>query len=144
MLDNIVEERKSLEVAAKKKIKRDDKYLAEQRVFKPEKLKLQAQNPAASVGYPNDGSWLTWGHTSLIDIACVIDILTGYVIDFEVMCKVFISKDAPLPVNNSPVEINSSSGPTNLIPSDVPFHVDETETNDLQFREEGQALNVEV
>ncbi|GFW58505.1 uncharacterized protein TNCV_718061 [Trichonephila clavipes] len=30
----------------------------------------------------------TWGHTSLIGIAYVIDILTGYVIDFEVMCKV--------------------------------------------------------
>ncbi|GFW63108.1 uncharacterized protein TNCV_4454561 [Trichonephila clavipes] len=31
---------------------------------------------------------LTRGHTSLIGIACVIDILTGYVTDFEVMCKV--------------------------------------------------------
>lgn len=35
-----------------------------------------------------DGSWLTRGHTSLIGIGCVIDILTGYVIDFEVMSKV--------------------------------------------------------
>ncbi|GFX08462.1 uncharacterized protein TNCV_3269511 [Trichonephila clavipes] len=38
-----------------------------------------------------DGSWLTWRHTSLIDIAYVIYILIGLiltVIDFEVMCKV--------------------------------------------------------
>ncbi|GFY61034.1 ubiquitin domain-containing protein UBFD1 [Trichonephila inaurata madagascariensis] len=57
------------------------------------------------------------------------------------------SKDVPLPVDDSPVEINSSSCPTNSIPSEVPLHsntVDETETNDLHLREvEGQALNVE-
>ncbi|GFY46382.1 retrovirus-related Pol polyprotein from transposon 412 [Trichonephila inaurata madagascariensis] len=55
-------------------------------------------------------------------------------------------KDVPLPVDDSPVEINSSSCPTNSIPSEVPLHsntVDETETNDLHLREEGQALNVE-
>ncbi|GFS60850.1 hypothetical protein TNIN_83921 [Trichonephila inaurata madagascariensis] len=53
-----------------------------------------------------------------------------------------------LPVDDSPVEINSSVCvcPTNSIPSEVPLHsntVDETETNDLHLREEGQALNVE-
>ncbi|GFY26572.1 hypothetical protein TNCV_2879021 [Trichonephila clavipes] len=56
------------------------------------------------------------------------------------------SKDVPLPVDDSPVEINSSSCPTNSIPSEIPLHsntVDETETNDLHLREEGQALNVE-
>ncbi|GFS43640.1 uncharacterized protein TNIN_289871 [Trichonephila inaurata madagascariensis] len=56
------------------------------------------------------------------------------------------TKDVPLPVDDSPVEINSSSCPTNSIPSEVPLHrntVDETETNDLHLREEGQALNVE-
>ncbi|GFV00900.1 hypothetical protein TNCV_1387141 [Trichonephila clavipes] len=61
--------------------------------------------------------------------------------------RIPFSKDVPLPVDNSPVEINSSSCPTNSIPSEIPLHsntVDETETNDLHLREEeGQALNVE-
>lgn len=35
-----------------------------------------------------DGTWLTRGHTSLLGVSCVIDVLTGYVIDFEVMSKV--------------------------------------------------------
>ncbi|GFW14601.1 uncharacterized protein TNCV_1635221 [Trichonephila clavipes] len=30
-----------------------------------------------------DGTWLTRGHTSLIGVGCVIDMLTGYVVDFE-------------------------------------------------------------
>ncbi|GFT79986.1 transposon Tf2-9 polyprotein [Trichonephila clavipes] len=50
MLDNIVDERKSLEIEALKKIEREDKCLADQRAFELEKLKLQAQNPPASVG----------------------------------------------------------------------------------------------
>ncbi|GFY53856.1 transposon Ty3-I Gag-Pol polyprotein [Trichonephila inaurata madagascariensis] len=50
MLNNIIDERKSLEVEALKKIEREDKCLAEQRAFELEKLKLQAQNPPASVG----------------------------------------------------------------------------------------------
>ncbi|GFY75652.1 transposon Ty3-I Gag-Pol polyprotein [Trichonephila inaurata madagascariensis] len=48
-IDNIVEERKSLEVEAIKKIEWE-KCLAEQRAFDLEKLKLQAQNPPASAG----------------------------------------------------------------------------------------------
>ncbi|GFT91672.1 SCAN box domain-containing protein [Trichonephila clavipes] len=50
MLDNIVDVRKSLEIEALKKIEREDKFLADQRAFELEKLKLQAQNPPASVG----------------------------------------------------------------------------------------------
>ncbi|GFW44292.1 retrovirus-related Pol polyprotein from transposon 412 [Trichonephila clavipes] len=50
MLDNIVDERKSLEIEALKKIEREDTFLADQRAFELEKLKLQAQNPPASVG----------------------------------------------------------------------------------------------
>ncbi|GFX77408.1 retrovirus-related Pol polyprotein from transposon 297 [Trichonephila clavipes] len=61
--------------------------------------------------------------------------------------RISFSKDVPLPVDDSPVEINSSSCPTNSIPSEIPLHsntVKETETNDLHLREEeGQALNVE-
>ncbi|GFW74117.1 transposon Ty3-I Gag-Pol polyprotein [Trichonephila clavipes] len=48
--------------------------------------------------------------------------------------RIPFSKDVPLPVDGSPVEINSSSCPTNSIPSEIPLHsntVDETETNDL-------------
>ncbi|GFX04441.1 uncharacterized protein TNCV_899711 [Trichonephila clavipes] len=44
--------------------------------------------PVVDTSVSFDGSWLTRGHTSLINIACVIDILTGYVIDFQIMCKV--------------------------------------------------------
>ncbi|GFY53495.1 uncharacterized protein TNIN_221361 [Trichonephila inaurata madagascariensis] len=44
MLDNIVDERKSLEVEAIKKIEWEDKCLADKRAFELEKLKLQAQN----------------------------------------------------------------------------------------------------
>ncbi|GFW52880.1 slit-like protein [Trichonephila clavipes] len=40
MLDNIVDERKSLEIEALKKIEREDKFLADQRAFELEKLKL--------------------------------------------------------------------------------------------------------
>ncbi|GFS92353.1 uncharacterized protein TNCV_411091 [Trichonephila clavipes] len=50
LLDNILDERKSFEVEALKKIEREDKCLADQRAFELEKLKLQAQNPPASVG----------------------------------------------------------------------------------------------
>ncbi|GFT60530.1 hypothetical protein TNCV_1966331 [Trichonephila clavipes] len=60
--------------------------------------------------------------------------------------RIPFSKDVPLPVDDSPVEINSSFCSTNSIPSEIPLHsntVDETETNDLHLREEeGQALNV--
>ncbi|GFV49669.1 transposon Ty3-I Gag-Pol polyprotein [Trichonephila clavipes] len=50
MLDNIVEERKSLEVEAIKKMEHENKCLAEQRAFELEKLKLEAQNPPAFSG----------------------------------------------------------------------------------------------
>ncbi|GFW54022.1 uncharacterized protein TNCV_3828301 [Trichonephila clavipes] len=41
------------------------------------------------IGVSYDGSWLTRGHTSNIGIGvgCVIDLLTGFVIDYEVMSK---------------------------------------------------------
>uniref|UniRef100_A0A2C9JZT0 Mutator-like transposase domain-containing protein n=1 Tax=Biomphalaria glabrata TaxID=6526 RepID=A0A2C9JZT0_BIOGL len=32
-----------------------------------------------------DGTWMTRGHKSMIGVSCVIDVLTGYVIDFEVL-----------------------------------------------------------
>ncbi|GFT66727.1 uncharacterized protein TNCV_1394951 [Trichonephila clavipes] len=39
------------------------------------------------IGVSYDGSWLTRGHTSNIGVGCVIDLLTGFVIDYEVMSK---------------------------------------------------------
>ncbi|GFU23546.1 transposon Ty3-I Gag-Pol polyprotein [Trichonephila clavipes] len=50
MLDYIVDERKSLEVEAIKKIEWEDKCLADQRAFELEKFTSHAQNPPASVG----------------------------------------------------------------------------------------------
>ncbi|GFV19361.1 hypothetical protein TNCV_3662941 [Trichonephila clavipes] len=88
MLYNIVEDRKSLEVEAIKKIEWEDKCLAEQRAFELEKLKLQTQNPSAS--YFGD----------------------------KPSFRILFSKDAPLSVDDSPLEINSSSCPTNSIPTD--------------------------
>ncbi|GFY26213.1 uncharacterized protein TNCV_355291 [Trichonephila clavipes] len=34
-----------------------------------------------------DGTWLTRGHSSQIGVGCVIDLLTGFVMDFEIMSK---------------------------------------------------------
>lgn len=34
-----------------------------------------------------DGTLLTHGHSYQIGVGCVIDILTGYVVDYEVMPK---------------------------------------------------------
>ncbi|GFV86728.1 uncharacterized protein TNCV_3964581 [Trichonephila clavipes] len=39
------------------------------------------------IGVSCIGSWLTRGHTSNIGVGCVIDLLTGFVIDYEVMSK---------------------------------------------------------
>ncbi|GFW42771.1 uncharacterized protein TNCV_473611 [Trichonephila clavipes] len=44
--------------------------------------------PVIDISVSVDGIWLTRGHTSLIGIACVIDILSGYVIDLKVIWKV--------------------------------------------------------
>ncbi|GBN18257.1 hypothetical protein AVEN_81276-1 [Araneus ventricosus] len=44
-------------------------------------------NDIIDIGVSYDGSWLTRGHTSNIGIGCVIDLMTGFVIDFEVMSK---------------------------------------------------------
>ncbi|GFX70309.1 uncharacterized protein TNCV_2955291 [Trichonephila clavipes] len=34
-----------------------------------------------------DGTWLTRGHSSQIGVGCAIDLLTGFVMDFEIMSK---------------------------------------------------------
>ncbi|GFY76923.1 uncharacterized protein TNIN_318041 [Trichonephila inaurata madagascariensis] len=44
-------------------------------------------NDIVDIGVSYDGSWLTRGHTSNIGVGCIIDLLTGFVIDYEVMSK---------------------------------------------------------
>ncbi|GFU92499.1 uncharacterized protein TNCV_4794281 [Trichonephila clavipes] len=39
------------------------------------------------IGVSYDGSWLTGRHASNLGVGCVIDLLTGFVIDYEVMSK---------------------------------------------------------
>ncbi|GFU39512.1 hypothetical protein TNCV_1764511 [Trichonephila clavipes] len=50
--------------------------------------------------------------------------------------RIPFSKDVPLPVDDIPVEINSSSCPTNSIPSEIPLHsntVDKTAAIQKRF-----------
>ncbi|GFW21781.1 uncharacterized protein TNCV_2575151 [Trichonephila clavipes] len=55
--------------------------------------------------------------------------------------RITLTKNVSLPVDDNPVEINSTFCATNSIPIEVPLQsnpVDETETNDLHLREEGR------
>ncbi|GFX84958.1 uncharacterized protein TNCV_4997891 [Trichonephila clavipes] len=63
---------------------------AERRVHSEVRKAYEATTdaPVVDISVSFDGKWLTRGYTSLIGIVCVVDILIGYVIDFEVMCKV--------------------------------------------------------
>ncbi|GFV83080.1 retrovirus-related Pol polyprotein from transposon 412 [Trichonephila clavipes] len=78
--------------------------------------------------------------TFLVQIATVPITVGGRTLQIDL---IFLSHAK----DDSPVEINNSSCPTNSITSEIPLHsntVDETETNDLHLREEeGQALNEE-
>ncbi|GFS51038.1 transposon Ty3-I Gag-Pol polyprotein [Trichonephila clavipes] len=176
--DHVLKENRTGEDALKK-IEREDKCLADQRAFELEKLKLQAQNPPASVGNSSQmdsnpmrldlktvlptfipdkddiSLFLTMfeRQMKLLNVpADFLSITLGGVLPSDIdsdkpSFRIPFSKDVPLPVDDSPVEINSSSCPTNSIPSEIPLQsntVDETETNDLHLREgEGQTLNVE-
>jgi hypothetical protein len=55
------------------------------------KVRQERADPSDSsiidIGVSYDGSWQKRGHTSLYAIGCVIDIITGLVIDFEVISK---------------------------------------------------------
>ncbi|GFW77072.1 uncharacterized protein TNCV_2725021 [Trichonephila clavipes] len=52
-------------------------------VFNP--FLLEKRNGSENVTF--DGTWLTRGHSSQIGVGCVIDLLTGFVMDFEIMSK---------------------------------------------------------
>lgn len=46
-----------------------------------------ANNPTLDITVSYDGTWQKRGHTSNYGVGCVVDVFTGYVIDFEVMSK---------------------------------------------------------
>ncbi|GFX12316.1 uncharacterized protein TNCV_63621 [Trichonephila clavipes] len=53
------------------------------------------------IGVSYDGSWLIRGHTSNIGVGCVIDLLTGFVIDYAVMskCATHVGSSGAIEVN---------------------------------------------
>ena len=59
-------------------------------------------NETLNIAVSYDGSWLTRGHTSLVGLGCIIDVLTGLVIDSHVMnsyCQV-CSRIAKIPLED--------------------------------------------
>ncbi|GFX36504.1 uncharacterized protein TNCV_2030851 [Trichonephila clavipes] len=52
------------------------------------KLDQNGSNTVTDIAVSFDWTWLTTqGHTSQIGVGCVVDTLTGYVIDYEIMIK---------------------------------------------------------
>ncbi|GFU29070.1 uncharacterized protein TNCV_4836801 [Trichonephila clavipes] len=51
------------------------------------KSAYQSNSAITDIDVTFDGTWLTRGHSSQIGVGCVIDLLTGFVMDFEIMSK---------------------------------------------------------
>ncbi|GFU72356.1 uncharacterized protein TNCV_933071 [Trichonephila clavipes] len=51
------------------------------------KSAYQSNNAITDIDVTFDGIWLTRGHSSQIGVGCVIDLLTGFVMYFEIMSK---------------------------------------------------------
>ncbi|GFX33836.1 uncharacterized protein TNCV_3962451 [Trichonephila clavipes] len=51
------------------------------------KSAYQSNSVITDIDVTFDGTWLTRGHSSQISVGCVIDLLTGFVMDFEIMSK---------------------------------------------------------
>ncbi|GFW73766.1 uncharacterized protein TNCV_1542201 [Trichonephila clavipes] len=51
------------------------------------KLEQNGSNTVTDIAVSFNGTWLTRGHTSQIGVGCVVDTLTVYVIDYEIMSK---------------------------------------------------------
>ncbi|GFX37542.1 uncharacterized protein TNCV_4899721 [Trichonephila clavipes] len=51
------------------------------------KSAYQSNSAITDIDDTFDGTWLTRGHSSQIGVGCVIDLLTGFVMDFEIMSK---------------------------------------------------------
>ncbi|GFS01778.1 hypothetical protein ElyMa_006430500 [Elysia marginata] len=71
---------KDIEVALQQKTV----HLVRQQHAQVKSLNL-ADDEILDIAVSYDGSWMTRGHSSMIGIGCVIDVLTGYVVDFHVM-----------------------------------------------------------
>ncbi|GFU28228.1 uncharacterized protein TNCV_3762741 [Trichonephila clavipes] len=51
------------------------------------KSAYQSNSAITDIDVTFDGTWLTRGHSSQIGVGCVIDLRTGFVMDFEIMPK---------------------------------------------------------
>ncbi|GFV37605.1 uncharacterized protein TNCV_4982271 [Trichonephila clavipes] len=51
------------------------------------KSAYQSNSSITDIDVSFDGTWLTRGYSTQIGVGCVIDILTGFVMDFEIMSK---------------------------------------------------------
>ncbi|GFV63174.1 uncharacterized protein TNCV_4329991 [Trichonephila clavipes] len=51
------------------------------------KSTYQSNSAITDIDVTFDGTWLTRGHSSQIGVGSVIDLLTGFVMDFEIMSK---------------------------------------------------------
>ncbi|GFU85286.1 uncharacterized protein TNCV_2385931 [Trichonephila clavipes] len=51
------------------------------------KSAYQSNSAITDIDVTFDGTWLTRGHSSQIGVGYVIDLLTGFVMDFEIMSK---------------------------------------------------------
>ncbi|GFV75567.1 uncharacterized protein TNCV_2240161 [Trichonephila clavipes] len=51
------------------------------------KSAYQSNSAITDIDVTFDGTWLTRGHSSQIGVGCVIDLLTGFVMGFEIMSK---------------------------------------------------------
>ncbi|GFV55635.1 uncharacterized protein TNCV_1821221 [Trichonephila clavipes] len=49
------------------------------------KSDYQSNSSMTDIDVTFDGTWLTRGHSSQLGVGCVIDLLTGFVMDFEIM-----------------------------------------------------------
>ncbi|GFX13926.1 uncharacterized protein TNCV_3422371 [Trichonephila clavipes] len=51
------------------------------------KSAYQSNSAITDIDVTFDGTWLTRGLSSQIGVGCVIDLLTGFVMDFEIICR---------------------------------------------------------
>ncbi|GFX54056.1 uncharacterized protein TNCV_2336921 [Trichonephila clavipes] len=51
------------------------------------KSAYQSNSAITDIDVTFDGTWLTRGHSSQIGVGCVIDLLTGFVMDFLKLCR---------------------------------------------------------
>ncbi|GFX91714.1 uncharacterized protein TNCV_3529131 [Trichonephila clavipes] len=63
-------------------------YNHETHVFRKDETSIPSALPERNMRYVTfDGTWLTRGYSSQIGVGCVVDLLTGFVMDFEFMSK---------------------------------------------------------